>query len=104
MNRVVFIPKPVTEDVVRTFDFTSLLEEGESIASAQVEVDVFSGTDAAPENLLDGDPEFDAVRVEQKFTGGTLGVVYTATCLIGTCNGQVFSLAAYLSLQEAADD
>jgi hypothetical protein len=104
VNRIVFLPKPVQDDVIRTFDFTSLLDEGESLAAAQVKVQVFSGSDANPSGLLSGQPTIDGPRVEQKFTAGQLGTVYTATCLAGTCNGQVFSLAAYLSLQEAADD
>jgi hypothetical protein len=90
--------------VERIFDFTSLLQEGETLASAVVSASVFSGTDTTPENLLDGDPEVDGVRVEQKITGGELGTVYTLLCQAGTCNGQVHSLAAYLALQEAADD
>lgn len=104
-NRVVFAGKPSNQDVVRTFDFTSLLTEGEELASAVVEVDVFSGTDADPEAMIENDlPEIDGLRVNQKFSDGTFGVVYTATCFIGTCNGQVLSLAAYLAVTREADD
>ena len=102
MNRVVFEPKPLSEDVERIFDFTSLLAEGETIAAASVENKLWSGTDSAPENMLDGGVELDGPRVKQKFTGGTLGAVYSPLCAIGTCNGQVLSLAAYLAVVQGA--
>jgi hypothetical protein len=104
VNRVVFQQKPINQDVVRTFDFTSLFTEGEVLAAAVVDVSVFSGTDASPLDMLDGTVELDGLRVSQRFTGGTLGAVYTVTCLVGTCNEQVLSLAAYLAVGKEADE
>lgn len=101
-NRVVFAPKPLTEKVERVFDFTSLLGEGEELAAAAVEVDVFSGTDAAPEDMLDGDPIVESPRVTQVFQDGIEGTVYTVRCIAGTCNGQAYSLAAYLDVRRMA--
>lgn len=102
MNRVVFLAKPQTQDVERIFDFTSLLQEGEELSAAVVDVDIWSGTDASPDNILDGSATVDGPRVLQKFTGGTLGATYTVTCFAGTCNDQMFSLAAYLSISNEA--
>ena len=104
MNRVVFAGKPTSEDVVRTFDFTSLLAEGESLAAASLEVSVFSGTDSSPEDILSGVATVSSPRVEQEFTGGVLGTVYSVLCVAGTCNDQVYSLAAYLAVVEGADE
>lgn len=102
-NRVVLEVKPLTEDVERIFDFTSLLQEGETISSAAFEVDVFSGSDADPEAILSGSPRVESPRVFQKFTDGELGTTYTVTCMAGTCNSQVLSLAGYLSVLRVPD-
>lgn len=104
MNRVVFPVKPLADDVVRVFDFTSLLTEGEELAAATVDVSVYAGTDATPSALLNGSAVIDGPRVEQAFTGGTLGTVYTVTCLAGSCDGQLQSLAAYLAVVEQAEE
>jgi len=101
-NRVIFAAKPLTEDVERTFDFTSILEEGEELAAATVEVSVFSGTDASPSAILAGDPVVDSPRVTQAFQAGVLGTTYTVLCFAGTCNDQLHSLAAYLSVLKGA--
>lgn len=101
-NRVVFEMKPPAEEVERVFDFTSLLAEGETLAAATVEIEVFAGTDADPEAMLAGEPTVDGPRVIQVYREGTLGVVYTTTCYAGTCNGQLHSLAAYLGVLRGA--
>jgi hypothetical protein len=104
-NRVTFAAKPLSETVERIFDFTSLLEEGDTLAAATVDVEVFSGTDADPEAMIEGlDVELDGFRVQQRYAGGVLGAVYTTTCVVGTCDGQVISLAAYLAVVEDAEE
>lgn len=101
-NRVIFAAKPPTEDVERTFDFTSLLAEGEELAAAEISVSVFSGADSSPADLLSGSPVIDSPRVTQAFQGGSVGATYTVLCLAGTCNDQLHSLAAYLSILRGA--
>ena len=104
MNRVVFQAKPLTEDVIRVFDFTSLLAEGETLAAAVVDVDTFSGVDSSPDAILSGNATVDGPRVSQEFTGGTLGATYTVTCIAGTCNDQQHSLGAYLAVVRGATE
>ena len=99
-NRVVFTPKPPAQDAERCFDFTSLLDEGEELAAASVEVETFSGTSGLSVDNLE--IRLDGPRVFAPFSGGEEGSVYTVTCFAGTCNGQNFSLAAYLAVQKAA--
>lgn len=102
-NRVTFQPKPAAQDVVRTFDFTSWLEEGETLAGASVEISVYSGAETFPTLQVDlEDLNVDGAIVEAPFSGGELGTVYTVTCFAGTCNGQLFSLAAYLAVSNEA--
>lgn len=99
-NRVVFDPKPPAQVAERCFDFTSLLTEGEELAGAAVEVETYSGEDGLAvdnENI-----RLDGPRVYADFSGGEDGSIYTVTCFAGTCNGQLFSLAAYLSATKEA--
>lgn len=104
MNRVVFSPKQLSQTVDREFDFSSLLAEGETLSYATIDVETHAGTDSNPEAILSGGVELDSPRVRQALAGGTLGAVYTLTCVIGTCNGQVLSLAAYLAVVKDADE
>lgn len=102
MNRVVFPQKQLTAEEEYCFDFISLLQEGETLSAAVVDVDVFSGADADPDAILTDEPRLDGTRVWQEIGGGTLGVVYTVLCLATTCNGQIISLAAFLSIVKDA--
>lgn len=99
-NRVVLRPKPPAQEAERCFDFTSLLDEGESIEGAAVEISLYSGTAGLSVDNLD--LRFDGPRVYAKFDDGEEGSVYTVTCFGSTCNGQTFSLAGYLSVTKAA--
>lgn len=99
-NRVTFAPKPPVQVAERCFDFTSLLDEGDSIAGAAVQVSVWSG-----EEGLEVDNEtirLDGPRVYAEFSGGEDGSVYTVVCFGSTCDGQTQSLAAYLSVTKSA--
>lgn len=103
MSRVIFPPLPAGEIRQEGFNFLSLLAAGETISSATIAVEVHSGVDASPSDLLSGsDTTVDSV-VYQKFTGvgGVLGVVYNVTCTAITSLGQTLQLSAYLAVVAA---
>lgn len=90
--------KLVAETKLYTFDFTSELPEGETIVSAEVTITTYSGTDAAPDDLVSGVATISGAQVTQLLTGGTLGVLYYAECSVVLSDDQELVQAGYVAV------
>lgn len=77
-------PKDVGESDVVTFDFTQMLNVGETILSASVTAEVYAGTDPTPSNLLFNAAQIQGLKVLQAIQSGVVGVEYLLRCSIGT--------------------
>jgi len=93
---LVLSSKASAESKVIIFDFISQLAVLETVDSAVVVVDVWSGTDENPSSMLSGDPVPANTQVSQYITDGVPGVIYKITCTATSSNGQVLVMIAYL--------
>lgn len=84
MSTVIKASKLVGETITLKFDLGSRVDTGETLATAVCGVEVFSGTDATPANLLSGTASISGMTVSQKITAGTSGVIYKVTCAVRT--------------------
>lgn len=84
-----------TTEVKPPFDFSSYLSVGEAILSATIIATVYSGMDASPSAILQGQPSIDGNRVRQMMTGGVKGCIYELLCSVETSLGQTLELASY---------
>lgn len=95
-------PKKLGEDGIVKFDFTSALAAGETISSATVTASVYSGTDAAPGNLIAGADTISGAIVSQLIAGsagaGVLGVIYELLCTADTSLGKRLQIASYMAI------
>jgi hypothetical protein len=96
MNRLILEPKSLTEVRFEKFDFTSLLDAGESVTSSTVTATVYSGVDASPSSMISGSASVSNNVVTQKIQGGVVGVTYGLVCTANTNLGQTLVQAAYL--------
>lgn len=90
------------------FDMTDLMIDAgyqyQSITAATISIEVVSGVDATPENILSGSPSFInnvygyAQVVRQKLVGGVNNVKYKLTCTVTTPTS-VAPLVVYLTVQ-----
>lgn len=87
-----FSPKATDEVVWLSWDFSRILNTGETISSADVTASVVRGVDASPGDILDGPESIESDKVSQKVTGGIAGVIYNLRCVVTTSNGQTFGL------------
>lgn len=78
--------KLIGETITVSFNFTDVMLWGEVITSAVVTVEVFSGLDYSPENLLSGSTSFVGRTVIQKTHQGLPGVVYILVATIETAD------------------
>lgn len=76
MSNVVSESKLIGETLNVSIDFLSRLQVGESVQTAAVSIQVFSGIDANPSAMLSGSPIISGSLVTQKVIGGLPGVVY----------------------------
>lgn len=97
-NTVELLPKLVGEVAPRTFDFTSKLAVGETIASQAVTAAVYSGNDVVPTSILSGAPTTSGAVVTQNFAAGVLGTIYACTCTVQTSLSHTFQLSGYLAI------
>ena len=82
-----------------TWDFISDLLVGETITSATVVVNVYSGNDASSSSMVDGAASISGTIVTQLLnasTAGVLGVIYEAVCTVGTSLGQSLTHASFI--------
>lgn len=82
----------------RDYDFTFTLPVGVTISSAAVTAAVYSGTDIAPSDIVDGADSTSGTVVTQSITGGTAGVIYTLLCTATCSDGQVLTLEGLLAV------
>lgn len=80
------------------FNFISELINGASISGATLNVEVLSGVDASPENILDGSYTTANGIVSQKITGGIPGVIYQVTCFATLSNGNLPAIQTKIAI------
>lgn len=91
----------VTEIRRLVFEFGGYLAVGETLSTASVNVTVYSGTDATPNDLKSGSATISGSTVSQLADGtaGVVGVTYSFTCTVTTSAGQTLSLMGYLVIK-----
>jgi hypothetical protein len=99
MGSLVTIPAKVDSTTIPiTVDFISQLVTGEALVSAEVTISVFSGVDAAADDLLSGVATLAQNTITQTITGGVAGVVYLLS-FNGTTNfGNSVIIQGYLAI------
>ena len=101
MSRVIFAGKASSETVNETFDFTSRLATAETLSTASVTANTYSGTDASPSAIISGSSTISGKTVTQLVTAGTEGVTYKLICTATTSLGQTLQLFAFLTIVPA---
>jgi hypothetical protein len=89
-----FPAKDPGETITYTFDFSDVLADGETIASATISIRTVTGTDATPAALLSGAHQLVTPQVMQMITGGVSGVTYSLKATVTTSGNHVFVSAA----------
>lgn len=98
MNRVLISPKRPSETLFcppQGFDFTPVLGATETISTATLGVEVYTGVDSSPVTLS-GSYSINGPVVMQLFTGGQTGTIYNLRCSIITSLGQEILLVGLL--------
>jgi hypothetical protein len=98
MAKTVFEGKRAGEVRTLTFDFANLLATAETISTQSVAATVYTGTDAAPSNVISGSASASNSIVSQKVTGGTAGNIYNLICTITTSAGQTLKISGLLAI------
>ena len=80
------------------FNFISLLAPTETLSTATVTATVYSGLDPSPSSLVSGSASIVGQQVQQKVTGGVLGVIYELLCTVTTSLGQTLELCGYMAV------
>lgn len=70
-------PKDAAEKYAIEFQFGNVLA---AITSASCTVELLAGTDAAPDDLLDGAPQISGTSVYQRVKAGVSGCTYKLRC------------------------
>lgn len=70
-------PKDTGEKYAIEFQYTGVLS---AITSASVTAQLLAGTDATPDDLLDGDPQISGASVFQRVKAGVSGCTYKLRC------------------------
>lgn len=105
MSRVVLQPKYVGERKNFLIDFSSQMDEGDTIDSATCTIAVYCGVDAAPQQMLLGPATPVPVqRVMQRITGGEPGVIYHLTVTANTASLELITIHAYLAVLDPDTD
>lgn len=99
MSRIVQVPKLSGEIKSYDWDFSSLLDVGETISTKSVTASVYSGTDASPSSIINGSATSSGNIVSQSITGGVVGVIYLLKCQITTSSSQTLQLTSFLAIQ-----
>ena len=93
--------KDPAEEIVATFDFSPELD-GETISGAVCACEVESGTDPAPEQVLEGACTISGGSVLQRLIAGVAGVSYNVRCTVTLApTARVLVLAAVLPVRRA---
>ena len=91
-----FSYKITTENEQFTFDFSPVMATGETISSASTTVQVVSGTDSNPNDILVGTPVASGQQVAQRIYNGLDGVIYRIEVTILTSLANTYVLVADL--------
>lgn len=96
-------PKDPAEVLVGTFDFSSEVESGETIASAVVSASLVAGVDADPSSLIYNGSQTTIVGATVLFGmyGGVDQATYSLRCVATLSSGRVLVLAATLPVRRA---
>ena len=70
-------PKDTAERYAIEFQYSATMA---AITSATVTVQLLAGTDATPDNLLDGAPQISGTSVYQRVKSGVSGCTYKLRC------------------------
>lgn len=72
--------KLVAEELTIEFDMLSRLKLGETVVTASVTCELYSGTDPNPASMISGLAVVSGSIVQQKVIGGLSGNIYLLTC------------------------
>jgi hypothetical protein len=90
--------KLVGEKIEVEFDFRNELQWKETIHSWACSVEVLTGDDGSPNDMLAGQPTPIGYVVTQKFYKGLPGVIYTLICTITGSTGSQYKKTAKLAI------
>jgi hypothetical protein len=93
-----FSYKVTTESEQFTFDFSAVLGSTETIGTAVCTVEVKSGTDANPSNILVGTASWSGPKVAQRIANGVDGVTYRLEMTITTSASNTYTLIGDLQV------
>jgi len=89
-------PKRAAEKIEAVFDFSTQVAVGETVDSATTVSTLYSGTDAAPGDVVSGATSISGGQVTQLLIGGVAGNVYLITCTAVTDAPETLIRTAYL--------
>jgi len=98
---ITFPKKDPGEKFWISFDYAAELEAGETISSVALSIEVITGTDATPANVLSGTPVIQTGDVVQLIQGGVTEVVYAFLCLATLSTGRILARSALLPVRTA---
>ena len=98
MITIVSPSKTPASIVTQQFNFIADLINGASISGATLSVEVLSGVDPSPEDILDGSYTISGGIVSQKLTGGVPGVIYQVTCFATLSNGNLPAIQTKIAI------
>ena len=95
-------PKDPSEIISLSFDFSAILEDGETLSSPSLGISVLHGTDANVGSMFTGVSIITGGVVSNLVQSGVDAVDYLATCLITTSLGQNLKLSGILPVRVQA--
>lgn len=90
--------KLVGERVTLAFSFADIVLWGETLSSAACTVEIVSGTDAEPDEVLYLLAAVDGLSVTQQVYRGLAGVIYLIVCTTESSLGHTYIKAKYLAV------
>ena len=97
-----FSYKITSESELFTFDYSPVLNTGETINSATCTVIVMSGTDANPSAILSGSPAINGALVSQRVVSGVSDVTYRLTMTASTNQSNIYTVVGDLPVYSAS--
>lgn len=93
-------PKDTAERYAIEFQYGAAMA---AITSATVTVQLLAGTDATPDDLLDGDPQISGTSVYQRVKAGVSGCTYKLRCTATDAGaaGETYVLTASIGVVTA---
>lgn len=99
VSRIILPQKSYLEVTSATFTFQDQCPFGSVISGAVVSVEVWSGVDPNPMDILLGLPsQPDPYYIYQELTGGLPGVIYYLVCTVAVSGALVLTQDAYLAV------